>query len=107
MVVSNLAAAGSGLYLVILSTDGKEALPVFPETSVTFETDGEFRIYNPQTSSISYMVGELFLRGVTAPVGGPGFAGSGSAGGGSGTGGGGVGGGEQSYGGTGPGRYLR
>jgi hypothetical protein len=64
-VVSNLEAAGSGNVFYIMGTDGSEALPVFPQTSVTLETDSPFRLKNPNVGAVSYVVGELFFRGVT------------------------------------------
>jgi hypothetical protein len=85
-VVSNLAASGSGNNLYILSTDGNEAMPVFPQSSVTLETDSTFKVYNASAATISYQVGQLYLRGVIAPVGG---SGGGRAGGGGGAGSGG------------------
>jgi hypothetical protein len=64
-VVSNIETVASGNIIYVCSTDGFEALPVFPQTSVTLETDSPFRIKNPTASQISYVVGELFFRGVT------------------------------------------
>jgi len=97
-VVSNLEAAGSGNIIYICSTDGSEALPVFPFTTITLETDSPFRIRNAAGVTISYVVGEVFFRGATirglssaatGPIaggnGGSGGTGSASGGGGGGT----------------------
>lgn len=84
-VVSNLAdPATSSDYLTVLSTDGKEVMPVWPGQQVTIETDGEFRLFNGSTNTVAYMVGIVTLRGVTEPVGGNGSRGAGFGGGGGG-----------------------
>ena len=74
-VVSNLASApaagtvGDNLY--IAGTDGQEAIPVFPQTAITIETDSPFKIIFPATkadgtasaASVKYVVAQLFYMG--------------------------------------------
>jgi len=93
-VVSNLEAAGSGLILYVASMDAKLAVPVFPQNSITLETDSVFTLVNlplkidgSASATIHYVVGQLFLRLGQGP------SGFDSSGGGAGSGGGGGGGG--------------
>lgn len=59
-VVSNLDAS---LILYIAGTNGNEALPIFPQQTVTLETDAEFMLKNMNAGGpISYVVGELYGR---------------------------------------------
>lgn len=83
-VVSNLETVASDNIIYITGTDSREALPVFPRTSVTLETDSPFRILNPTVSTIQYVVGELFFRGVTLGASGGQGGGQGGASGGGG-----------------------
>ena len=81
-VVSNLETVASANVLYICSTDGKEALAVFPQTAVTLETDCYFVLKNPTASTCSYIVGELFfLGGHNGSAGSAGGASSGGSGG--------------------------
>jgi len=100
--VSNEEAAGSGQVVYICGTDGTEAIPVYPQTVVSMETDAPFRIKFPKnkpdtnagagaanTGTATVCVGQLLLRGsggASSAPGAPG-AGSGSTAGGGGTGG--------------------
>jgi hypothetical protein len=67
-VVANLEPVGSTNNLYIASTDGKEALPVFPNSVITLLTDSPFKIIaaTANTGAVSYTVGQLFLLAATS-----------------------------------------
>ncbi len=90
-VVSNENAAGTGKNLYICGTDGLEALPIFPQTVVTLETDAPFKIKNTSDTTITYTVGRLLIRGAGGGGSAPGSPASGSSSGSFDSGGGGVG----------------
>jgi hypothetical protein len=59
-VIANLEDFGSGDYLEVKGVGGNTGLIVFPLTSITLRTNGEFTLYNPQGSKIDVCVGTLF-----------------------------------------------
>jgi len=89
-VVGNNAAAGTTMPtpVYVAGLSGVAALPVYPQTGVTLETDSPFKIINPNATPITIIVGQLFLRSaLSAALSGN--AGAGAAAGGSSSGGGG------------------
>lgn len=89
-VVGNNSIAGTSTPTpaYILGMDGVPALPVYPQTVVTLETDSPFRILNPNTTQITIIIGQLLLISVDKSAGGFGApsGGGGSSGGRSGAG---------------------
>jgi len=83
--VGNNSAVG-GAIIYVAGLDGIVALPVYPQTVVTLETDSPFRVLNPSNGAVFCVIGQLFLRGVQSVAGAGGASGGGSdsAGGGSG-----------------------
>lgn len=104
MVVSNTSATTqtvAGVYdnmLFICDMQGRKALPVPPQQSVTLETDSPFKLKGSVTG-VTYVVGQLFARGIYALRSG-GASGVGGLGGGGGAGG--SGGEQRAYSGSGP-----
>src|SRR4051812_32940803 len=57
-VVSNIETVASALFFYICSTDGLEAIPVFPQTSQAIDSDTVFVLKNPGVATCRYVVGE-------------------------------------------------
>ncbi len=59
IIVSNLSTTLT-LYICEATALNHPFLPVFPRSSVTVETNANVRVFNPTSSDVSYVVGELF-----------------------------------------------
>jgi len=85
--VGNSSTVAQGYIAYVCGMDGVPALPVYPQTVVTLETDSPFRVIaeSANAAAMTIVIGQLFLRGVLrfggagAPAGGSGGTGSGDS----------------------------